>query len=156
MCVCVCVLSVRVCVCPHVNRVKAVWSKCVLLYKILTELVVFFWLSFRLKVRNYLTDAALPTEQGRWDNLWAFYFSLCWKFCCDFSPISAAVMFSGILWWLYLVKKNKKQKKQQKAPHLRFSEGERQRSFVHTVMQVSVDALQRGMEAGRVGGGAHE
>lgn len=52
-------------------------------------------------------------------------------------------------------KKNKK-KKQQKAPHLRFSEGERQRSFVHTVMQVSVDALQRGMEAGRVGGGAHE
>lgn len=53
-------------------------------------------------------------------------------------------------------KKNKKKKKQQKAPHLRFSEGERQRSFVHTVMQVSVDALQRGMEAGRVGGGAHE
>lgn len=116
MFVCVCVLSVRVCVCPHVKRVKAVWSKCLLLYKILTELVVFFWLSFRLKVRNYLTDAALPTEQGRWDNLWAFYFSLCWKFCCDFSPISAAVMFSGILWWLYLVKKKTKKKNNRKHP----------------------------------------
>lgn len=41
--------------------------------------------------------------------------------------------------------------KERKTAHLRFSEGEEEGSFIHTVMEVSADALQRGMEESRVG-----
>lgn len=40
---------------------------------------------------------------------------------------------------------------QQRVANSRFSGGERQRLFIYIVMEVSVDTLQRGMEAGRVG-----
>lgn len=83
---------------------------------------------------------------------WWFFVQRFWH---NFSPISASVIFLGygdgcILKpppYKLLQKKN-----QQRAPHLRFSEVERQRSFIHTAVEVSVDALQRGMEAGGVGG----
>lgn len=72
------------------------------------------------------------------------------KVLCNFSPISEPVISSGIMMSVSCGHVHCC-KNQERAPHLRFSEGERQRSFINSVMEVSVDALQRGMEAGRVG-----
>lgn len=86
------------------------------------------------------------TGKTRKCNLWAYIFH---ANSVQFQHLE----YSAVLQWVYLAAAITQiaVKNQQRTPHLRFSEGERQRDFIHTVMEVSVDALQRGKEASRVG-----